>query len=178
MSQSLALPYSKALFQLGLSQGKGQELLHALEEFLDLLHQKPSLKQLLTHPFIEEQEKKELLRRVWEGQSLSFLLPFFSLLIDKKRFDQLEEIVAGFRQMVHHQLGILSAEVATAVPLDEENKERLRGKLEAFYKKKVELSLKTDPKILGGMRITVGDQILDRSIKNQLFTLKHALMRG
>lgn len=176
MTHPIALPYSKALFQLAASKKELQESLHAIEQFLDLLQKKPDLKQIFLHPFIEKEEKKRLLKKIEENQIPSFLLSFLFLLIDEKRFDQLEGIVQGYRQMVYDQLQMIQAEVVTAVPLDEKNKERLKNKLETFYQKKVDISLRVDPQIIGGMVLMIGDQILDKSIKNQLMQLERALI--
>lgn len=176
MTYSLALPYSKALFKLAGSKEQQEEVLHAIGQFLDLLEKKPEIRQVLTHPFIEDQEKKALLKKIGDNQWPPSLLSFLFLLIDEKRFTQLKEIVQSYRQMVHDHLDMIRAEIMTAVPLDEENKERLKKKLEASYQKQVDMSLKVDPQIIGGMVLTIGHQVLDNSIKNQLFKLKRALI--
>jgi F-type H+-transporting ATPase subunit delta len=78
--------------------------------------------------------------------------------------------------MLEEHKGLIKARVTTAIHVDEDYKSRLREKLESLTGKQIEIIHKIDNKILGGVVVQMNYNVIDRSVKNQLNTLKHDLL--
>lgn len=175
---AVASHYSQALFKIASSKEQLEKHLSELEKIIDLLKAYPQLQQILSNPSVENEKKKKVLQDLLlnkiDGQILNFLL----LLIDKGRFDDLWDISKKYRQLVQKELGILNAHLITAVPIDVKLKEKVKSKLEQFYRKRIEFQDSVDPQIIGGMILMVDNQMIDHSIKNRLSRLKQNLLEA
>jgi F-type H+-transporting ATPase subunit delta len=98
-----------------------------------------------------------------------------TLLTERGIFGLLDDVSSEYKQLVDNLRGIEKAEVITAVALDEEQKTRLMEQLESISGKKIELTLKIEPAILGGMVARVGGKLIDGSTSSQLASLKNDL---
>ncbi|MDA0270463.1 MAG: ATP synthase F1 subunit delta [Chloroflexi bacterium] len=104
-------------------------------------------------------------------------LNLFRLLRRKSRLSLGPSIADYFREMVDEERGILRAVVTTAVALDQERLGQVQQRLEQSTGRQVVLEAQTDPSILGGMVLRVGDQMLDGSTRARLRSLRSQLER-
>lgn len=86
-------------------------------------------------------------------------------------------IADGYQRLLDSYRGIERAEITTAVPLDEEDKQRLEERLGAIVGKKAVLKPKVDSSVIGGIVARIGDKLLDGSTRSQLMALKKELQR-
>jgi F-type H+-transporting ATPase subunit delta len=101
------------------------------------------------------------------------------LLVEKKREDILHDIVKVYQQIYDEKMGIVSAEVVTAVEVGERLKKKIEQKiLELTGAKKVKASYRVDPSIIGGIVIRVGDTVYDASIRRRIQLLREQLIYG
>jgi F-type H+-transporting ATPase subunit delta len=129
----------------------------------------------MNSPQVRTEEKKELLQKVFAGSIEPVLLNFFYLLIDKNRIQNTRDIGEVFADLVEIERGIVRARVVTAVPLPDDLAGALEGKLVAFTGKTVVLEKKTDPSVIGGVCVTLGDKILDGTVRTNLDLLGKTL---
>ncbi len=129
----------------------------------------------LDSPQVPVAEKKKLLKDVFGGKIEDLLLTFFYLLIDKNRIENLRDIAEVFADLVEQERGVLRAGVVTAVPLAEDLEASLRDKLAAMTGKTVILEKKVDPGVIGGVCVTMGDRILDGTVRANLDRLRKQL---
>lgn len=176
--QALAFHYSQALFKIAPSKEQLQKHLSELEQVFALLEANPQLQQVLAAPSIDKQKKKKVLQDLLLGKIDQQLLYFLLLLLDKDRFGYLSEITAEYCRLVNQELSILVAQLITAIPVNSAIKEKVQSKLEAFYRKKVEINESVDPKIIGGMILIINNQMIDNSIRNRLNELKDNLLEA
>lgn len=127
-------------------------------------------------PQISLRQKKDVLKKVFESQIDQKFLSFLSLLLQKNLFKYIPEIFTQFRQLVHEKLGLMDVHLVTATPIDASVQEQLIHKLEHIYKKKMFLTQKIDPKLIGGGILTVADKMIDFSIRDKLNHLKQTLL--
>jgi len=100
------------------------------------------------------------------------------LLIDKSSVSLIGEIAAEYKLMLDTQRGIEEADIITAFPLDDNDKERLKTHLGSITGTKIELKTAIDPGILGGIVARVGGRLLDGSTRSKLAALKRELEGG
>ncbi len=177
----VARRYARALLALGLKQGEKDLRTYGedLDKVVRVLEDSPELMRVFKNPIFNSEEKKGILK-----QLLAKLKPgpmvanFCSLLADKGRLDCLPEIQAYYAKLLDETQGILRGEIVTAIKLAENLKQEIAGKLEEQSGRKVILDYNVDPEILGGLKLKIGDRVLDASIRAQLQILKENIKRG
>jgi len=156
--------YAKALFTLAVEQGN-----------LDAVHQDMELIRGLNHPEFSRMLASPVINSVFGGKITPLCQSFFNLVFRKGRALSLKEIGESFEDMYLDHQGFVKAELTTATPVSDELKKEIVAKLEALPQmtgKRVLLSERIDPAIIGGYVLQVGDQSLDASIRRDLQVIK------
>lgn len=174
--RAIATRYTKALFQLDLSQN---QLEKRLDDFVYLtdLHKHPKLERLLLAPQLEDKEKKELLFSLLDGRLDPVFLKFLSVLIEKRRWSYLTEIIRQYRLMVDRHLNIWEAELVTAIPIDQKTEDVLKDKLQKALNKEIKLKKSVDPKLIGGASLLIDNEMIDWSLAGKLKKMKKELLK-
>lgn len=172
----VAQRYAQAIFDLSSTQEEKKKRLENLEYIVQMLNEFPQFMRFFISPQILLKQKLNVLERITLSFNDSQLLAFISLVLKKRHFEELAEMVKAFRRMVDESLGYLTVRLITAVPLDDSVKAVLRDKLEKTYHKKVVFSEKIDPQLIGGGILLIGNQMIDFSVKNKLENLRTCLL--
>jgi F-type H+-transporting ATPase subunit delta len=179
MSQSFVEPYAEALMGVAKSQNLVAEFGANVEWILSTLDVSTELKTFLASPLIKLELKKDLIRKAIADQVNPTMLNFLLILIDRKRVVFLEPICLRFQAMLRELNRVALAEVTTAVELSESQSESLKQKVQSLTNcQSVELSVKVNPDLIGGVIVKVGSQIIDASIRGQLRRLSNSLSAG
>lgn len=165
--------YAQAVFQLAIEENELDRWRADLETISSLI-KRPELLSILENPIIPLGEKRRILRDVAPALA-PLALNLASLLIVKGRLAIADQIAAEYGKMVDAHRGVERAEVITAVPLDEADKDKIRERLAALTNKEIILSPRVDPSIIGGLVARIGDKLLDGSTRSNLLTLKKRL---
>lgn len=168
----LAWRYGKALFQAAAAKGEEARVQQ------DLVASWPAIREgmtLLRNPRISGAEKKKWLESTLAGKASAITLRFLGLLIDKKRFELLPHINADFGKLVNEKHNVARAHVRTARPLSAEAQEKLKARLKGFAGKTIELDIKEDPELIGGLIVRLGDWVLDSSLRGQLRKMRETI---
>ncbi len=154
-----------------------EALLNEIEVINESFNQVKTIWEVFNNPAISTDEKKKLIKRIFEGKMNAKLLNFLFLLVDKKRFNLLPEIQNQFVVIVNKLKNIVLAEVSSAVELDTESIQKLKQRLENILTKngKVTIETKLEPALIGGLVVKINDLIYDGSIKGKLEGLKRRL---
>ena len=96
---------------------------------------------------------------------------FLKILIEKKRFKELEGIVAAYQEELDKINNLQRVEVISAVELDDNSKQRIIEKLQKRLQKNVIAQWQTDEEIIGGLVVKINDDVIDSSLKNKLENL-------
>ena len=100
---------------------------------------------------------------------------FVQVLVDNDRLGVVPAIRALFEDLKREQEGILEAQITSAFALDDEQQSRLVRRLEAKYQRKVSAQVSVDPQLIGGVKIVVGDKVLDATVRGKLDAMAVAL---
>ena len=176
LNLQLAHKYSRAIFELAQEEGKlaqyGKELLQVKKD----LEAVPAAVSFFANPQVERKAKKELVKKMYEGELSQSIYHFLLLLVDKRRFALLSVIAEQFREMANAAQGIVIADVTTAQPATEAQQKKIAAKLEAVTGKKVELRLHENAALLGGVVVKIGDRRIDGSVAGRLQALQKELL--
>ncbi len=173
---AIASRYSKALFQLDITQGQLEKRLDDFDFLLDL-HKHPKLESLLLAPQLKDEEKKELLFSLLDGRLDPVLLKFISFLIEKRRWKYFSQIARHYRLRVEKHLGIWEAKLVTAVPIDSETEKGLKEKLQNAFNKQIKFKKSVDPRLIGGATLLIENEMIDWSLAGKLNKMKKNLLK-
>ena len=168
--------YAKGLIQFGVNREDLEKIRKDFRNFLNLIKKLPEMTNFLNDPIISAKEKKNFLHLSFADKIHPKLLKFLSFLVDKGRINKVRSIATAFARMVSEHYGVLEVEVITARELQEEQKNRLKEKLQQHFHIEVDPLEEIDPSIIGGLVLVAGNQMLDDSIKGNLKNLKEKLL--
>ena len=168
MTSEIASPYAAALLSIAESRDKIDPITEDVRGLRELLRESEELRNLLTNPLLKSDVKKSVLGRISEDSD-PFTRNFLMLLVDKGRVALLGDICSEYQALVRERSGTVLAEVTSAIPLSSEQEDAIRQKVLDFAgANHVELDVKADPDLIGGVIIKVGSQVIDASLRGQL----------
>lgn len=174
--ESVAQTYASALFSLAIDENKDEKILNELEGIFLLVDKDNSLVNLMANRNISKQEKKEIIIRLFEGKVDLTLLNFLKLLVDKSRIRNIKDICKEFKLQYYSHYGIKEAKVYSATPLSDENIAELKTSLEKKYNSKFIINSYLDETLIAGLKVVIGDLVIDGSIANKLDRMKESIM--
>ncbi|HVP36610.1 MAG TPA: ATP synthase F1 subunit delta [Terriglobales bacterium] len=178
IDQIVSQRYALALFNAAESAGEGlaEQIQKELSLISDLWDKNAELRAFLEAPQISGEEKDELLQTTFKGKISELLLQFLLFLISKARLENILGINTQYDELLKEKEGLVEAQVITASSLDKKLSASLKEKMEKKTGKKVNLIFKLDPDIIGGIKVIVGNQIIDKSIRTELDKLRESLL--
>ena len=169
--------YARALLDLAQEQGREQPLQEELSALAELGRTVERLDEFLTSPAIAAAAKLRALRQAL-GERLSPLTwSFLAVLLRNERGGLLGEVAGRFTKLRRVRAGAVDVTVSSAVPLDEPLREELARMLREAMKAEPVLELKVDESLLGGLRVQVGDRVVDASLATVLGRMRSALAK-
>lgn len=164
---TIARPYAEAAFRLARDE-KALPVWSDMLRFMASVIADPQIAGALDNPKLGTGEKESLLLSV-AGDRLSTLgRNFLRVLIEADRASLLPQIAELFDTLKAGAEGLAKATIDTAFPLDETQVRSLTAALEQRFGKKIEASVNVDRSLIGGVRIAVGDTVIDGSVKAKL----------
>jgi len=175
MARVAAKRHAQAAFQNALERDE-LEIWRGDLERLSALVKDPLIFAFLESPRINFEEKARILRQGLEGVN-PLVMNLALLLVARRRLDLLADMVLEYGRLVDEYRGIAHAEVATAVPIELEEKDKLIRHLSDLVGMKIALTDRVDPSIIGGLVARVGDKIIDGSTRSRLHALRASLLK-
>jgi len=168
--------YARAVFEIALEKKELDRWQSDLSKMASLVKD-ADIMQMLENPKIKFEDKARLL-----SESLTDINPLalnlLYLLITRGGLGILGGITSEYQRLFDSYRGIEQAEVITAVPLMDKEKQTLERQLEAVVGKDVALKPEVDPSLLGGIVVKIGGKLLDGSTRSRLSDLKRELVGG
>jgi F-type H+-transporting ATPase subunit delta len=173
--RKVAIRYAEALLETAKDAGVLDSLASDFAGVLAAVKGNIDLRTFLDSPQVRTEEKKELLAKVFGDKIEPVLLSFFLLLLDKNRIENTRDIGEVFAELVETEKGFLRARVVTAIELPADLSDALQERLATVTGKKIHLEKKVDPAVIGGVCVTLGDKILDGTVRTNLDLLRKTL---
>lgn len=167
--------YATALLLVSVKANELDRVEAEVEALAEMLNRSQQLVRFLAQPLVPFSEKAQRLKQRLEGRVSPITLNFLLTVVKHKRVEAFEQIVRVFVDLVREYRGEVVAEVTTAVPLTDLERTMTIQRLQEITGKKVLLSEKVDQSVVGGMRIIVGDKLLDLSLKGHLERIRERL---
>ena len=177
MAKLVSKTYGDALFAVALESNRMDEFFEAAVSLADILRTNEDFSKLMNHPKVGKDEKLQVVKEVFETRVDKELVGFLRLVVEKDRYNEIDEILSYFIDKVKEEKQIGVAHVTSAVKLSEIQKKLVEEKLiETTSYKEMEMNFAIDESLIGGLVIRIGDKVVDSSIKSKLSELTKQLM--
>jgi F-type H+-transporting ATPase subunit delta len=169
----LAVRYARALLSVLTDPQQAEAADRFLSAIRDSMQQSADLRRFLMDPAIPASERHDVLRELAQSHDQPReVRNFMSTLVDHNRAAALPTIAEVFHEEREAGLGIVPAEMATATPMSDDLRGRAQSALERMTGRKVTLTCRVDPGLLGGAVTRIGSKIYDGSLRTQLSQLR------
>lgn len=170
---TLARPYAEALFQVAIKGDLKQ--ISAQVEALATVTADAQLRQFADNPKATPEQVMDVIASVLKTPLSDTAKNLLSTVIANGRLTVLPEIAAQFHVLVNERSGVSDAQVFSAFEIAPEQLTALASTLEKRFGRKLNPVVQIDPELIGGIRVVVGDEVLDTSVKARLEQMKVAL---
>jgi F-type H+-transporting ATPase subunit delta len=160
--------YAQALFAVADAEGALDAVEDELFRFARALERETRLREALTDPALPPERKKAVLSDVLGERANPHTVNLLGFIVEQGRAKEVAAIADELAAVAAERRQAAVAEVRTAVPLDQEYRERLTEALQKATSKRIELKVVVDPSVIGGVVARVGDQVIDGSIRRRL----------
>jgi len=177
MNQSqIAIRYAKALFFLAKEKNKLDSIKKDILLINETLNSSTELEKILEHPVIKPSQKIKVLKSIFKDEIDTISLSFLEIIVQNNREIYIKRILRNFIDFYKKNQEIQSVLLTTAYKLDKEETEHLTNAIEKKLKSKIELNVKVDQSIVGGIILQINDKELDMSVLRQLIRFKTSLL--
>jgi F-type H+-transporting ATPase subunit delta len=175
-TSTMAGRYATALFDLARETSAIDAVKADLERFNALLAESPDLTRLVRSPVFSADEQLQALSAVLERAGIGGLAAkFLKLVTANRRLFSVRDMIKAYGGLVAGHKGEATAEVTAAERLKDDHVAALRSALKAVSGKDVDLDIRIDPGIIGGLVVKLGSRMIDTSLRTRLNAIRHAL---
>ena len=168
--------HAQAVFQIALERKELEKWQADLDTIANVLKY-PQLVALLENPKLHFSQKEKILQNILVSISPTAMNLVYFLVV-KNRLRIVEDLITEYNRLANAHYGRETAEIVTAVPLSNEERERLQERLAAVTGKELVLATQVDPNIMGGVVAKVGDKLIDGSVRTRLQELRKGLIEA
>jgi F-type H+-transporting ATPase subunit delta len=172
---TIARPYADALFETARGTGEGLDRWLAVVEDLASLMSHPQVAQVVADPKLGDSQVVDLLASLVKQPLPAAGVNFLKLLVANQRLAVLPQVAVQFRQLKNEAEGVADCLIETAFPLADGQVNELVAALSKRFGTELRPSVQVNPALIGGVRIAVGDQVLDNSVRARLNQMQTAL---
>ncbi|MBV8208875.1 MAG: F0F1 ATP synthase subunit delta [Burkholderiaceae bacterium] len=168
---TIARPYAEALFAAASSKGAAAAWLPLLEALAQAVEQ-PQVSDLAGDPRLTDQQKLELIAGLVPAPLPAELAAFLKVAIENGRLSALPEVAAQFRGLKNDAEGTADCLIESAFPLSDSQVGDLVQRLARKFPRRLKSQVQVEAELIGGVRVTVGDQVLDGSVRARLDAMR------
>ncbi len=178
-TDALAHVYARSLYELAEQAGgvdKITEIGDELETICELTRMERDLREFFASPIINAAARGESLRQCFSDRITDLMLRFLLVLNAKGRLGHLESINTAYDQLVQEAYGKVEVDIWTPAPLESQQLAEITGHIEKALSKEPVIHSYSDPKMIGGIKLRIGDQLIDGSVAAKLKRLRSDLL--
>lgn len=168
--------YASAIFDLARSSGSLDTIASEFDALGTVLRENDELATVIASPAYSRDQQGAVMAQVGDKMGASDLTcKFIGLMAQKGRLSLLPDAIKGFSILLAEERGEETAEVTSAKPLSDMQREALANNLKSAFGKDVKIDAHVDPSLLGGLIVKVGSKMVDASLKSKLERLELAM---
>jgi F-type H+-transporting ATPase subunit delta len=168
--------YATALFELALAEGATDGVKADLDRFDALVAESPDLLRLVRSPVFSTEAQLKALSAVLERAEIAGLAAkFLKVVASNRRLFAVRQMIKDFRALVAHRKGEVTADVTLAEPPSDLQLAAIKDALSSITHRDVQVEVRVDPAIIGGLVVKLGSRMVDSSLRTKLNSIKHAM---
>ncbi|MCS6849560.1 MAG: ATP synthase F1 subunit delta [Gemmataceae bacterium] len=176
-TRQIARVYAEALLRAADEASQADEVVADFEALLQAVEgSSPELRRLFANGVMSRRVRGEVIRRVFEGRAHPLLVNFLLVVNDHDRTALLPVMLYELKELRDRRARRIPVSVYAAVPLSDDQLERIRNRLREVLNLEPRLEVRVDPALLGGLMIRVGDQVFDGTVRTRLHQLRDQLI--
>ena len=180
-TDAIAHVYAQSLFELATDAGGNEKVLEIadeVEQLIELTSSNTDIAMFFSSPIIDSNKRGEALFAIFSNKVTDLMLRFLLVLNSKGRLNHLQQIATAYDQLVQEAMGRVEVDVFTPVAIDADSIRSIKSKVQELLGKEPVLHSYVEPAMLGGVKLRIGDQLIDGSVQTKLRRLSEAIQRG
>jgi len=177
-SDALANVYARSLFELATDAGGNDKIIEIadeLEQICELARQNAEVQLFFSSPIIDVTKRSKTLSAIFTNRVTDLTLRFLLVLNAKGRLNHIESINVAFDLLVQEAFGRIEVDVFTPYELDENAISSIKERVQSMLNKEPVLHPYVDKAMLGGLKLRIGDQLIDGSVQTKLRRLSESI---
>ncbi|MFK7961990.1 MAG: ATP synthase F1 subunit delta [Phycisphaerales bacterium] len=177
-TDAVSSTYARSLYEVaeGAGSDKVKEVSEELQQICELSREDSGFGELLSSPIIDRTKRRETLQTIFRDRITDLTLRFLLVLNDKERLGHLQSITDAYEQLVDAAHGRVEVDMWTAAPMGEQQLDSVRERIRAAIGKDPVIHAYTDDSMIGGVKLRIGDQLIDGSLATRLRRLRGDLL--
>lgn len=177
MATQVAERYGQALYELACENQSLESWTDQARAVITVIEDNPQLLDFFNAVKIENTTKKKITAVLFQGRLDPMLIHFLDLTIDKKRTRSIPEILRQFISLCNRQRGIQDGFVYSARKLPLEELARIEEAMQKRSGQRTELVNRIDPRLISGIKVVIGNEVIDATMKTRIESLKSELLK-
>jgi F-type H+-transporting ATPase subunit delta len=171
--------YAEALIELALQKNSVDVFQQELQSIVNIFNQQHDFKSFFLDPEINVNVKKETMKKLFDGKLSTELVNFLLLLLDKGRTGYLGGICKEYIELADKIKNVLYMTITSAAPIEQSQVNAIKDKYRKLHNASdVKTELVIDKSLIGGIKVKIGDKVIDGSIKGRLESLKELIVNN
>jgi len=175
MARLVAAQYAKGLFELALETSRFDSISDSIMGLKEVAED-DDFRLIIGHPQISDEEKYDMLKNFTPQMASDELLGFFRLLVERDRIAILSNIIEEYTKLVDEHQNVVRARVISAEKLTEAELRRIKILLTSRFNKTIKFVEEFDASLIAGVRVYVGDELIDTSVKKDMDDIRNSLL--
>jgi F-type H+-transporting ATPase subunit delta len=176
-AQRVARVYAEALLNAAQKRGQAEAVLEELDSLVrDVFKANPELETFLSATAVGRKRRAQVIRKAFEGRGSETFVSFMLVLNEHERLELLRPILGAYRELLDERARRVRVQVSSVTPLNEAQQAGLEKQLRDSLHLEPILEMKTDPDLIGGIVIRVGDWLYDGSLRTKLQTIRNQII--
>jgi len=171
----ISIRYAKALMMVGVDNQCLDELKVDMELLGNTIKENPLFRQVVDNPVIKPPQKRKVMTELLGKRIHPLTLNFVNLIVRNRRELLLADVARNFIDLYERSKSIKRAHVVSATAMDDSSKHQLQRHLNVLFKANVQMSADTNPNLIGGFILCVGDRQYDASMSSALERMRKTL---
>jgi F-type H+-transporting ATPase subunit delta len=170
--------YAQALFEVAQAEGALEQVEDELFRFARILENESRLREALTDLELPPEHRAKMVTELLGNKASPHMINIISFLVQQGRARELPKIIDSLVQLAATERNKAIAEVRSAVPLGQEQRQKLAEAIQRATGKNAEIKVLVDPTVIGGLLVRVGDQVFDGTVRRRLELAKEHIGRA
>ena len=178
INQGNVKKYSQALFKVAIKEHDVNQISIRLHDIKNILKSVPELNQLLLTRRVQLQDKMTILKNILNDKISDLEMDLMVLLIENGHMMLFGEVVERFDYLLDKDTAIIKVQITSSSKLSDDEVHRISSKIENKMQKKIDVKIKIDSSMVGGIKLRIGNTLIDGSVYNRLQKMRDTLIQA